>query len=280
MKCISASVADAAARLQPCSESPRLDAELLLGQVLGLSRTALLVRRDETLSAALQRDFDALIERRRGGEPVAYLTGSREFWSLPLRVNAAVLVPRPETEVLVESALQLIPAQAPVRVLDLGTGSGAIALAIATERTQARIVATDVSPAALAVARDNARWLGLDAIDWREGSWFDPVAHEHFDFILSNPPYIAAADPALAALGAEPRGALTPGPTGLEAFELIVATAVHHLSDGGWLVLEHGSGQGPQLAALLALQRFQRIRTAVDHSGLPRVTLGTIHDKT
>src|SRR3974390_2439413 len=167
-----------------------------------------------------QRLYGELISRRAGGEPIAYLTGSREFWSLPLTVTPAVLIPRPETECLVERVLELAAASKSCTVLDLGTGSGAIALAIASERRHWRVTAVDISPQALEVATQNARNLGL-SIDWRLGSWFDAVPGERFDLIAANPPYIASSDPALISLRSEPYQALAAGPTGLEALSAI-----------------------------------------------------------
>jgi len=185
------------------SDSPRLDAEVILGNLLGATRSALTVRRDDAIDADTERAYRELIVRRAGGVPVAYLTGVREFWSLPLKVTPAVLVPRPETELLVEQALELLVGGS-AAVLDLGTGSGAIALAVASERRDARVVGVDISEAAIRVARDNAEALGLAHIEWRVGSWFAAVAEERFDVILSNPPYIRARDAALASLQAEP----------------------------------------------------------------------------
>jgi release factor glutamine methyltransferase len=257
------------------SDSPRLDAELLLGKVLGLSRPGLLAHSDEPVAAESEGAYAGLIESRLRGAPVAYLTGTREFWSLPLRVTPDVLVPRPETELLVEVALQLFPGEG--RVLDLGTGSGAIALAIACERPQCRITGVDVSPRALEVAMQNARDLGLAHIEWRAGSWFEPVPGERFDVIVANPPYIAAADPALEQLTAEPAIALCAGPTGLEALAAIAAQAASHLTENGRLIMEHGSGQANDVAQLLERCGFGAIRSHLDFSGKPRVTQGTIH---
>jgi release factor glutamine methyltransferase len=259
------------------SDSPRLDAELLLGHVLGLSRAGLIARGGEPLEIAPAQAYVALIEQRLRDAPVAYLTGTREFWSLPLRVTPAVLVPRPETELLVDLALQRLPRDAVRSVLDLGTGSGAIALAIASERPLVRVTGVDISPAALEVAMQNSRDLGLARIDWRLGSWFEPVAHERFDLIVANPPYVAAADPALAKLAAEPAMALNSGRTGLEALSAIAGAAAAHLHAPGWLLMEHGSDQAPDVAQLLGRHRFIGIRLHLDFSGKPRVTLGTVH---
>jgi release factor glutamine methyltransferase len=264
----------AALQLRPHSESPRLDAELLLGKVLRLSRAALAARDHEPVSGDAEREFEQLIAGRAGGVPVAYLTGTREFWSLPFIVTPDVLVPRPETEILVEQALGLLPRQMTASVLDLGTGSGAIALSLASECPHWAITAVDVSPDALAVAAENAQALALPDITWRLGSWYEPVAGESFDMIVSNPPYIAASDPALAGLRAEPEAALTPGASGLESLELIIARAPSHLHARGWLVLEHGSTQAPAVSELLKRHGFGSTRTIPDFSGKPRVTLG------
>jgi len=272
---IAETVSSAAHRLKSCSESPRLDAELLLGKVLGVSRSGLIARDHHLISMDQQRVFGELISRRAGGEPVAYLTGSREFWSLPLVVTPAVLIPRPETEVLVERELQMAARSEPCTVLDLGTGSGAIGLAIACERRHWRVTAVDISPQALEVAAQNARNLNL-RIDWRLGSWFDAVPGERFDLIVANPPYIASSDPALISLRSEPYQALAAGTTGLEALSAIIANAQRHLRAHGWLLMEHGATQAPQVAQLLDQQGFASIRTCPDFSGRPRITLGTV----
>jgi release factor glutamine methyltransferase len=274
MPTIEALLTRGARQLSGSSESPRLDAELLLGKLLGRSRAGLMAHREAGVDAAAERALDALIEARRAGAPVAYLTGSREFWSLNLEVSPAVLVPRPETELLVELALRHLPAGTAAQILDLGTGSGAIALAIASERREASVVGVDLSVAALEVARGNADLLGLRNLDWRCGSWFEPVAGLRFDLALANPPYVAAGDPALARLAAEPRLALTPGPTGLEAFAAIIGAAGAHLRGGGSLILEHGSTQAGAVAALLERHGFEAVSTHADAAGLPRVTQG------
>jgi release factor glutamine methyltransferase len=264
----------AARTLAASSESPELDAEVLLSTVMGVARSALIVRAEEPLAVELLRAYQGLIDRRVSGVPVAYLTGRREFWSLPLKVTPAVLVPRHETELLVEMALKVIPKAEARSVLDLGTGSGAVALAIASERPLARVTGADVSPAALGVARDNARFLALPNVAWRLGSWFDAVPGERFDAIVANPPYVAAGDPALAALEAEPEIALVSGPAGLDALTAIIEGAAPHLESGGWLVLEHGSTQQGRVASLLERRGFCGVETHEDFSGRPRVTLG------
>jgi release factor glutamine methyltransferase len=257
------------------SDSPELDAEVLLSTVLGITRSALIVRAAEPVDAELERAYRGLIARRADGVPVAYLTGRREFWSLPLKITPAVLVPRHETELLVELALRLLPKTEARAVLDLGTGSGAVALAIASERPHAGVAGVDISPAALGVARENARGLALTNLTWHLGSWFDAVPGRRFDVVVANPPYVADADPALRALAAEPALALRGGPSGLDALEAIVAHAPAHLEPGGSLLLEHGNTQHREVARRLEARGFRDVRSELDFSGRPRVTLGT-----
>lgn len=271
---ISETVKNAEIALEPHSESPRLDAELLLATLLGLPRSALIARGNEPIAANQEDAYAGLIAKRAGGVPIAYLTGSREFWSLPLKVSPAVLVPRPETEILVEQALALPTRESACSVLDLGTGSGAIALSLARERPHWTITAVDISPDALDIAAQNAQRLKLPQVRWRLGSWFEPVPAERFHLIVANPPYLAANDPALAALRAEPATALISGPGGLEALGHIIAQAPKHLHARGWLALEHGIMQGPAVAQLLQQHGFDSICTYDDLSGRPRVTLG------
>jgi release factor glutamine methyltransferase len=273
MPTIAQIVKQAASGLNTHSESPRLDAELLLGKVLGLSRAALIARGNEVLAADAELQLAGLLSRRAHGVPLAYLTGSREFWSLPLAVTPDVLVPRPETECLVQQALMLDLGDE-CSVVDLGTGSGAIALSLATERPRWRITGVDLSAPAIAVAARNARALNLPQVAWRLGSWLDAVPGERFDLIVANPPYIAGSDPALLTLKSEPAMALTCGPTGLESLALIIAQAPNHLNAEGWLVLEHGSTQASAVAELMQQHDFRAVRTFPDFSGKPRITLG------
>ncbi len=261
------------------SDSPRLDAELLLGKVLGVARSQLIVRGSESMAVDAVHLYKNLIDQRVKGAPIAYLTGTREFWSLALKITPAVLVPRPETETLVELALELVPPDQNQAILDLGTGSGAIALAIASERPCVHVTGVDISPAALGVAGDNSRALALRNVNWRLGSWFDSVPGERFEMIVANPPYVAAGDRALDALTAEPALALCSGPTGLEALAAIVEGAGRHLKPGASLLLEHGSGQERDVALLLERHGFRDVRSHADYSGKPRVTLGTIHSQ-
>ena len=252
------------------------DAELLLAHALGRSRTWLLAHGDDDIARDNATRFLALVERRATGEPVAYLTGSRGFWTLDLVVTPATLVPRPETELLVELALARIQVDAEARVADLGTGSGAIALAIAKERPRARVVATDASGDALGVARENAERNRIGNVEFRQGDWLAPLAGETFGLIASNPPYIALGDPHLEEgdLRFEPASALSSGVDGLDAIRSIVRDAPAHLCTRGWLLLEHGWGQGEAVRVLLREAGFVEIATERDLEGRDRVTLG------
>ena len=224
--------------------------------------------------------FSQLLARRQAGEPVAYMTGTQGFWTLDLEVSTATLIPRPETELLVELALARIPVDAASRMADLGTGSGAIALAIARERPRATVVATDASEAALAVARGNALRNRIGNIEFRHGDWFAPLAGESFDLIASNPPYIAEGDPHLdeGDLRFEPPSALSSGADGLDAIRRIVRDAPAHLHADGWLLLEHGWEQGAAVCALLVEAGFAAVETARDLEGRDRVTFGRRRD--
>jgi release factor glutamine methyltransferase len=261
------------------SESARLDAELLLASAAGTTRAGLYRMLFDAVPETTATAFRTLVAARATGRPMAQLLGHREFWTLDLRVTPDTLVPRPETELLVERALAWLPPGSPGPVLDLGTGTGAIALAIATERPTADIVAIDLSEAALAVARDNAAAAGLGHVEFHAGDWYAALpAHRRFELIVSNPPYVtpaelAAGDPALRF---EPAAALLAGDDGLAAFRPIVAGAPHFLLPGGGLLLEHGSTQGQAVQALLAAAGFTGIGTWPDLAGHPRVTGGCL----
>jgi release factor glutamine methyltransferase len=254
----------------------RVDAEALLLHVLGQSRSWLFAHADDALDRDDQAAFEALVARRATGEPVAYLTGRRGFWTLELEVTPVTLIPRPETELLVELALERLPRDAVADVADLGTGSGAVALAIASERRQARVVATDASADALAVARRNAQRLGIANVRFVHGDWLAPLTGERFALIVSNPPYIEASDPHLAQgdLRHEPALALASGADGLDDIRRIVADARAHLEPGGWLLLEHGWNQGDAVRALLAVEGYAGAFTARDLEERDRVSGG------
>jgi release factor glutamine methyltransferase len=244
----------------------RIDAEALLLHVLGKPRSWLIAHANDELDMDVQMAYATLVERRAKGEPVAYITGHRGFWSLELEVTPATLIPRPETELLVELALQRLPHDTACSVADLGTGSGAIALAIARERPHAQVVATDVSNAALAVARRNAQRHAIGNITFLHGDWLAPLAGQCFDLIVSNPPYIEAADPHLGQgdLRFEPASALVSGVDGLDDIRRIVRGAREHLEPGGWLLLEHGWNQGDASRALLVNAGYTDVFTAKD----------------
>jgi release factor glutamine methyltransferase len=254
----------------------RADAEALLLHVLGQPRSWLFAHADDVLDLDVRTAFEVLVARRAAGEPVAYLTGQRGFWTLELEVTPATLIPRPETELLVELALERLPPDAAASVADLGTGSGAIALAIASERARARVVATDASTDALAVARRNAQRLGIGNVRFVQGDWLAPLATERFALIVSNPPYIEAGDPHLAQgdLRFEPTSALASGADGLDAIRRIVAGAAAHLEPGGWLLFEHGWNQGDAVRALLRAAGYAQAFTAQDLEARDRVSGG------
>jgi release factor glutamine methyltransferase len=262
--------------LSRSSPSARLDAELLLEYVTGLSRTDFRANPERELPAAAGWSFQQLIKRRSQGEPVAYIRQQQAFWSLLLEVNPAVLIPRPETELVVERALTHINKEDPVRVADLGTGSGAIALAIASERPRAHVTATDASKDALEIASRNTGRLQLTNVSLLQGHWFTPLAGQRFDLIASNPPYIAQDDPDLApdVRRFEPILALIAGRTGFEALDLIIREAPAHLNDGGWLVLEHGWKQGEEVRKRLVRAGFVNVRSHADLARHERVTEG------
>jgi release factor glutamine methyltransferase len=299
-------------RLAGSSESPVLDAELLLAHVLNVPRARFRSHPEDVPTEARRSRYLELIERRARGEPLAYIVGYRDFWTLKLAVTPAVLVPRPETELLVERALAL-RAERVVKVVDLGTGSGAIALAIASERPRWHVTATDVSGEALAVACANAQSHGLTRVEFLQGDWLEPLGGRRFDLVVSNPPYIGADEPEMssAALRFEPRGALTPGartpthtaralpveagaastsaaprgpaapsgavidtPNALSALHTIIQSAPPHLEPGGWVLLEHGFAQAAAVARELVERGFRHVRSHRDLAGHERMTEG------
>ncbi|MEO0576771.1 MAG: peptide chain release factor N(5)-glutamine methyltransferase [Pseudomonadota bacterium] len=255
------------------SETTALEADLLLMHVLKVSRAALLAAPERILSATDITLLDTLVERRRDDVPLAYITGSQPFWSLDLCVNSATLVPRADTETLVEQALVRVAHHGPSRVADLGTGSGAIALAIACERPDATIIASDTSPAALDVARDNAQRHDLRNVSFCASHWLDNFDHGLFDVIVSNPPYVESGYAELErSLRHEPRVALASGADGLDDIRHIVAQAPAYLASGGWLLLEHGNEQAVAVSGILRAADFCEVSTYLDLAGNPRVT--------
>lgn len=270
-------VSEERAGVRPSGDDARREAELLLQHALGVGRAWLYAHNDDAVEGEGATRFRALITRRASGEPLAYLTGRREFFSLDLVVTPDVLIPRAETELLVELALKKIPQSEKVDIADLGTGSGAIALALAHERPHAHVYASDASATALAVALGNARRLGIDNVLFAQGDWCAALGDKKFDVIVSNPPYIAAADAHLAQgdLRFEPRVALASGADGLDAIRTIAAAAPTHLKPGGWLMLEHGFDQGPAVSDLLGRSGFVEISTSRDLEQRERVTVAT-----
>lgn len=256
--------------------APRLEAELLLSEATGHARSYLYSWPERPIDDSDYRRYGRLLQRRAGGEPIAYILGRQEFWSLQLRVTPATLIPRPDSELLVERALALLPVDRPASLADLGTGSGALAAALARERPRWHIVATERSAQALAVARDNFRRLGLDHIETLQGNWLAPLAGRRFRCLLSNPPYIPESDPhlGLGDLRFEPRSALAAGPDGLEAIRRIASQARPCLEDQGLLLLEHGYDQGPGVRGLLRRQGYRRVESWRDLAGRERVSGG------
>lgn len=264
-------------RLQAVSDSARLDSELLLGQVLQQSRTWLHTWPDKTVEATQQQTFEALLQRRLAGEPIAHILGEQDFWSLRLTVSPATLIPRPDTERLVELALERIPPEADWSIADLGTGSGAIALALAAERPRCRIIATEQSSAALDVARANAARHRLNNAQFIQSDWLSGIpGSQRFEMIVSNPPYICEADPHLSRgdVRFEPRSALTAGADGLDAIRLIIQQSGPRLLPGGWLLLEHGYDQGEAVQELLRAAGYGEVADFIDYGGNPRVAVG------
>ena len=261
------------------SESPKRDAEILLEHVTGKARTYLLAFGETPLTAEQQAQLATLLARRKNGEPVAHLVGEREFWSLPLYVSAATLIPRPDTECLVEQALARLPT-APCRILDLGTGTGAIALALASERPDCEVTAVDVMPDAVALALRNAEHLGIANVTISQSDWFSALDGQRFATIVSNPPYIDAADPHLAEgdVRFEPLTALVAGDQGLADLAHIIREGRQYLQPGGWMLLEHGWTQGEAVRALFREAGYLDVATCRDYGDNERLTLGRLPD--
>ncbi|MBA1290063.1 peptide chain release factor N(5)-glutamine methyltransferase [Pseudomonas japonica] len=261
----------------PESPTARLDIELLLAAALGKTRSYLRTWPERIVGTEAAQVFASYLERRRQGEPVAYILGQQGFWSLDLEVAPHTLIPRPETELLVELALQCLPAEQ-ARALDLGTGTGAIALALGRERSGWQVVAVDRVPEAVALAERNRARLGLVNVSVRASHWFSALEGERFDLIVSNPPYICSEDPHLSAgdVRFEPSSALVSGRDGLDDIRHIIANAPSHLVSAGWLLLEHGYDQAPRVRELMAQQGFEQIESREDLGGHERVTLGRL----
>jgi release factor glutamine methyltransferase len=252
------------------------EATLLLSHVLRCDRAWLMAHADDVIGAQQAKSFEALARRRRDGEPVAYLLGRREFYGLDLEVTPDVLIPRPETELLVDLALARLPDDREARALDLGTGSGAVALAIAGSRRSAQVIGTDISSAALALAQRNAARLSIGNVSFVASDWFASLAGQRFDLIVANPPYVASGDPHLSEgdLRHEPVLALTAGGDGLSALRVIVASTPAHLAPGGWLLVEHGYDQADAVGELFRSAGFADVRAARDLAGILRVSFG------
>lgn len=272
---IAQAIKQAAERLQAVSDSARLDAEILLARVLKKDRVHFLTWPEEALSQLTRKSFLELVDRRVGGEPIAYLIAEQEFWSLKLKVTPDTLIPRPETETLVEEALKLLQENKKYRIADLGTGTGAIALAIASERPACTILAIDQSRIAVSVATQNAARLGLQNVTVQQGDWLRDVVDNSLDMIVSNPPYVAENDPHLAEgdVRFEPAAALVAGPEGLDEYVKILPEARRCLKQNGLLLLEHGYDQQHNLLALLQQHGFREARGIRDYAGQARVVI-------
>jgi release factor glutamine methyltransferase len=260
------------------SDSPRLDAEILLAHVLHCDRSHLIAWPDKQLQTDQLEQFESLLEQRIHGTPIAYLTGSREFWSLDMEVSEDTLIPRPETETLVEYVLEHFPADLSFKLLDAGTGSGAIAVAIASERPGWKLVASDVDQASVQLAQRNAGKHGIGNIEFLHSDWFDNIEHKDFDIIISNPPYIAEQDPHLCRgdVRFEPRRALTSGTHGMDAIEHLCQHAVQHLKPGGRLIVEHGYDQADSVYECFRHNGFINIEQTCDLGGHIRMTAGRV----
>jgi len=257
------------------SDSPKRDAQILLGFVTGKSRTFILAFAETSLTDRQFGQLEILLARRVKGEPVAYLVGEREFWSLPLRVSPATLIPRPDTECLIEHALTCLPSH-PCHILDLGTGTGAIALALASERPDCQVTALDVVPEAVALARSNAENLAITNVTVLQSHWFSALEAQRFALIVSNPPYIDSDDPHLSQgdVRFEPKSALVADKQGLADIEILISRAPDFLEPNGWLILEHGWQQGAQVRQLFLSAGFIEVNTVKDYGDNERLTSG------
>lgn len=262
----------------PDSPTARLDVELLLAAALGKPRSFLHTWPERIVSTEAAQAFEGYLKRRRTGEPVAYILGQQGFWNIDLEVATHTLIPRPETEMLVETALELVPGAIPHRLLDLGTGTGAIALSLAKDRPQWTVTAVDRVEEAVELAERNRQRLHLDNARVLQSHWFSAVEGQRFDVILSNPPYIASSDPHLVEgdVRFEPSSALVSGADGLDDLRFIASQAPGHLEAGGWLLLEHGYDQGPAVRELLNRHGFEQIQTRRDLGDHERITFGRV----
>jgi release factor glutamine methyltransferase len=273
---LSEALLSAIEQLKTSSDSARLDAEILLCHVLDCNTAHLAAWPEKKLSAEQAQALGQLVDKRQSGIPVAYLTGHREFWSLELEVSPATLIPRPETETLVEFVFEQFGQQKNMRIADLGTGSGAIAIAIALEHPDWKITATDISQNALSIAQKNADRHQVRNVEFKIGHWFDALKNEHYDLVISNPPYVAESDPHLSSgdVRFEPVSALASGSKGMDDIEIITGAARHHLNKNGWLIIEHGYDQKKRVLDCFKTAGFDNIQQRCDLMNQPRMTAG------
>lgn len=273
--CIEQILKRAEQQLTSCSDSPRLDAEILLASILKKNRSYFIAFPEVVPDKAEQEQFKKLLAQRLEGLPIAHITGRREFWSLDLNVNQHTLIPRPDTEILIEYILQNFTEEN-LKVADMGTGSGAIALALASEKPDWEITATDQSRQALETAQSNATKLGFNNVSFKQGSWFEALEDNNFDLVISNPPYIPATDPHLTQgdVRFEPDSALVSGEDGLDDIRYLIQHAVDYLKQDGWLILEHGYDQKQSVKDLLTAAGYRQITQKDDYAGNPRMTAG------
>ena len=279
MQDIQSALTEASRILAESSDSPELDAEILLCLILEKNRSYLRSWPKKQLHAQQRLQYKTLLTKRQQGTPIAYITGQREFWSREFKVSPDVLIPRPDTELLIELALPLIPKDKSCKLIDLGCGSGAIAVTLATERPYAQIIGTDSSEAALKIAKQNADHYHCRNLRLLQSFWFEQIADTDFDLVISNPPYIAANDPHLQQgdLRFEPHSALVADENGLKDISVIAESACKHLKEGGFLLIEHGYNQQPQVQAIFESFDYANIQTHSDLGGNPRVTVGQWH---